>query len=313
MLNVTFQKWEMKVEESKSGAFLASHVVPTSPEDDFFHLTATTLFFETYVPHKIANYLLDVCNLEDEIVATVVTKITPAKYAIKADVFCSTGMCAVKMRMYAPNSQKKNQCALEFQRRGGDVVSFTHFYHFAEQCLHALLGLPGICRQKLSTFTSPFPTLQISDQELQPLLDLSQRREAPSLQAEAARSLWSIAKEGKAPFLSESVFSSILELLKAEGLEVEHYTGSLILHLSNAPSLHPFFRKESFLLSILKKCNSLNKEGAQKVHPNTEKKYINTLRNLAQKKDVMVELLCPEKYPEFSPAFRVFYVGGWGW
>merc|ERR1712241_559395 len=77
--------------------FKESDSPPQKPCDPFFKLELTTMYVSSSKSYDIGNKLLDF--LATDVVSSV-TKLTHKKFAIKAQVFVGSVMCAIKIRVY---------------------------------------------------------------------------------------------------------------------------------------------------------------------------------------------------------------------
>mmetsp|Transcript_94486 Transcript_94486/g.282084 ORF Transcript_94486/g.282084 Transcript_94486/m.282084 type:complete len:231 (-) Transcript_94486:17-709(-) len=109
--------------------FTTAYAPPRMPAGYFCTLAATTLRVLGAAPSEIGNILLDF--LETKASARI-SKINYAKFTIKADVSGYTGACCAKVRIY---QQEDGTCFVEFQRRSGDCICFSHLYQQAARYL----------------------------------------------------------------------------------------------------------------------------------------------------------------------------------
>lgn len=112
--------------------FSCSDVPPSPLSDDFFDFTSTTLEVRTIASaHTIGNHLLDLLEMGEGCTAWV-TKVTPQKFAIKAEVTIDHVTCVLKIRVY---ETKADTYVVEFQRRQGDCTCFISLYRLASRYL----------------------------------------------------------------------------------------------------------------------------------------------------------------------------------
>lgn len=217
------------------------------PDDEFWEFSPTTIHFSCPAVHTLGNCLLNF--LADEVTASV-TKVTRAKFAIKADVFIDNVMCSIKVRVWKEASP--GQFAVEFQRRGGDVRTFNSVYQRASQYLQPHFTAVGDNFPVISEFFLAPPPLPISPlplsqgdvtMEIAPLIDMAGQASNPVIQAESASMLANLATDEKtaAAMCTTETNEAITTLLKEDATEVALPTANIMLSLSKCPAAIPYF------------------------------------------------------------------------
>jgi hypothetical protein len=176
--------------------------LPPTPKDPFFTFALSTLRVSCERPHALMNAMLMFLR---EKVASDISKITRKKFAIKADVFVNNMMCTLKARAYR---EENSIVALEIQRRSGDIMTFSGVYQQiakylqAEQNFVIISGSPEAA--KAPSMQAPAlppdiaaPEGQDAIADMQPLLDMAAMTYSPTLQAEAAAAIASMAEDDK--------------------------------------------------------------------------------------------------------------------
>jgi len=105
-----------------SRRFQATDVPPGVPLNVCFRLQPTTYWLRSVDAHVVLNMLLDFLTAT---VTTTITKVSYAKFSIKANICMDGGECAVKLRMYS--SDANHALALQLQRRSGCGLVFQKF------------------------------------------------------------------------------------------------------------------------------------------------------------------------------------------
>merc|ERR1719420_1233835 len=77
--------------------FRAGNVPPITPADELFRLEATTVFVSDAPPEEVGNAVLDFLSQDDDV---VVSKVSPAKFSLKASSWSRLGACGFKVRVY---------------------------------------------------------------------------------------------------------------------------------------------------------------------------------------------------------------------
>jgi len=253
---------------SNQPPFELKHIPPPKPGDSYFKFEVTTQFVDSVEPHAVGNFLLDFYNTK--VSATYLKNVKHHKYAIKTDVFVDTMMCTMKTRIYKLG---ETRYAVEFQRRNGDTIAFNGTYQKACQYLRKRAEectKPGVLTmEKWEEPPSIFSfepldipdgeEIQITKEEMIPLLDVTSLKGAPGLQAEAATSLSKMAEEKNVILYDDRVFQSVHELVQVDSTDVAHPTSCLVWHLAQqdkaqqffASSEIPNFPKQILLMTIL--------------------------------------------------------------
>jgi len=239
----------------KAQRFMYTDYPPDLPSDSFFKLEVTTVYVLSTNPYEIGNHVLD--YLQDPSVISVLTKpVRRHKFAIKADIFRGDLMCTTKIRVY---NQGSNQFAVEFQRRAGDSIAFNQTFQGASAYLKKhFTSAGGSPEVQAINFEPPplpadFAAINISEEDLMPILDMASLAGSPWLQAEAASSLCKLAQDGNPALWSGSVFDSVMELLKANSIEVAQPTARLTHNLAQRAEAAPLFGARNLMLTMLEK------------------------------------------------------------
>lgn len=136
----------------------ASHIwfgegnsAPLLPTDPLFRLEATTVFIGDGCSSAvdIANRLA--ACFDAEATATII-KVSPAKFAFKAEIECQGFRCELKARVY----RQETGHVVEFQRRDGDAFVFAGIYQRTASQL----------MQVWASHNAPFPGEVTADTEL---------------------------------------------------------------------------------------------------------------------------------------------------
>lgn len=206
-------------------------VAPREAEPGGFARTTVTILSSSAAEVAACIYKF----LKSEVAASI-RKVTPNKFAIKADIFNDVGgnftNCLLKVRVLRPPGQESQGLLVEFNRRQGDVVSFGHF--FAQASAHLLRCFPGSlgrspASQAQALQMPPVPSvpekLAAPQGDLQPLLDMVMNNDAPPLQAEAMAALVTIAGAGAA---SAAAMCGVLASLQLQEVLVSLWTDARI-------------------------------------------------------------------------------------
>mmetsp|Transcript_38956 Transcript_38956/g.69148 ORF Transcript_38956/g.69148 Transcript_38956/m.69148 type:complete len:437 (+) Transcript_38956:75-1385(+) len=223
--------------------FEKSNKPPPLPTDTFFTLELTTLH-ALGEPDVIGNHLLDFLCKE---VVSSITKVNQKKFSIKADVFVNNVMCTLKIRLY--DFCDPRGFAVEFQRRSGDAVTYNVVFQKACQYMKTvkqkgMLVTGGSEASPTMLAPPPLPAeFVIPEVDLAPLFDMAGMVHIPSLQAEAASSLVTVAEDRLlAPLLCKGeTFLAIQNLWQAQELEVAYPTSRLIGRLAEKDEAAQFF------------------------------------------------------------------------
>lgn len=202
---------------------------PDVPTDPFFTLAITTLK-STSSPCVIGNKLLDFFEVSN---IAQVTKLKTEKYSMKVNVFVDSRTCEAKIRIYRDGDV---ECAVEFQRRQGDVMVFNRFYQEASRQLDNTSKCDEATAPSLSFAPPSIPDtfeVDLSQDQLRPLYEFA-CQDNTSLKAEAAVALAGFAKDkAVAPLLwSASCQEVLIELLRCDAKEVAYPTACALRNLA---------------------------------------------------------------------------------
>merc|ERR1711959_647819 len=111
-------------------------------------------------PHEIGNRVLTF--LRSQVVASI-TKVRPAKYTVRADVFEDGAACALKVRLYQVGDAPARY-SVEFQRRSGCAFAFSKVYKRAADFLKQAFVTQGGPPTGISS--TPLPPLPMDEIEL---------------------------------------------------------------------------------------------------------------------------------------------------
>mmetsp|Transcript_35818 Transcript_35818/g.83317 ORF Transcript_35818/g.83317 Transcript_35818/m.83317 type:complete len:442 (+) Transcript_35818:93-1418(+) len=239
---------------SSTERFLEGDVPPSTPSDPYFKFEATTVHMSSSQPWDIGNNLLDF--LISKLVASI-TKVSRAKFAIKADLFVECSMCTVKVRTY---KEGLDRYAVEFQRRSGDCVTFNKAFQQATKFLvprfTPVRSVPEASRDFDSAFARFLRTENEGD--VTPLLDMAGLVDLPALQAECAAALEDMAQDPRAAaaLCSDRAFEEFKKLLQNNQTEVAYPTARMLLFLAQCPEAVPRFTDQTLLSMMLDKVQS---------------------------------------------------------
>lgn len=235
--------------------FSAGDCFLSPPDDEFFSFAQTTLYLLCDEPYILGNCVLDF--LMNEVTASV-TKVNRAKFCIKADVFINNVMTTTKIRFWQHESA--GRVALEFQRRGGDCITFNGVYQRASKYLQSRFtsignNPPAVAETFFAPPPLPFapPPLSLSppplskgdamDLEIEPILDMAAQTNDAFLQAESATALANICEQEQnaASLCTPSAIKAITALLSVDTAEVALPTANLLLSLARCYHATPYF------------------------------------------------------------------------
>uniref|UniRef100_A0A7S1S578 Uncharacterized protein n=1 Tax=Alexandrium catenella TaxID=2925 RepID=A0A7S1S578_ALECA len=116
---------------------------------------STTLSVFGAAPFEVGNVLLDFLETQ---AASRITKINYRKMTVKAEVSGGIGWCSAKLRVCR---REGGVSYVEFQRRDGDCISFSHLYQQASRYIQ-LRGLevanaPRVAKESTSVLRPPEP------------------------------------------------------------------------------------------------------------------------------------------------------------
>lgn len=251
----SFYDQENKMHASTSTTrFERSELPPDLPEDPLFKLAATTITCSC-APSWVMNTLLHFFETQ---VTSEVTKVTPAKFAVKLEVFDNISRCSMKVRMYR---LQNDEYALEFQRRSGDAITFQKIYQQA--CLQV-----EPCSASTATLADAAPlvdspTGQLSSAaELTPLIDMLSFSDAPKLQAEAAAGLASIVSGDEASAVvacSAPLFDLLANLLQIDSMDVAYPIACLLSSFADCASAKALLASSGLLPAMKEQMVSVHK------------------------------------------------------
>lgn len=143
--------------------------------------------------------------LKHEVISSF-KKITPQKFAIKADVFVDLGFGLANFLLKVRVLQHANTLLVEFNRRSGDGVAFGKVFDQASSFLKDRFSsgkaAPQAARALFVPPPPPPPVHKFCEGELQPLMDMVENSSVPSVRAEAIAALTNIAGAGGAPSIA---------------------------------------------------------------------------------------------------------------
>jgi len=215
------------IERFRDGAY-----PPDMPSDPLFTLGACT--FDVASPVFAAgNYLLDFLDLG---MTSSISKVNHRKFAIKAQVFLQGMACSLKIRAYR---RTQKVCSIEFQRRGGDSLTFNSVYRQAVQYLLPRCTLVGVVPKAADedSLQDGSMTSIIEESALEPIFDMAACTGVPEIQAEAAVALAGLTLHGQVAvsLCSERAIAAIEGLLQVEEPSVAHPTALLLPCLQKFP------------------------------------------------------------------------------
>jgi hypothetical protein len=215
------------------------------PADSCFFLEKTTQYLPM-LPSTAANHVLDF--LEQEVISSI-TKVNHKKASIKAEVFHMNLACQMKVYIY----QQECGCAVEFQKRSGDGISFRGVYEKASEYLMQCTA------SSKSLFMSAPSAVYVSPGSSQPtedsvalLTEIAQQ--APHLQDEIASSILGMAEEDpEMPdrLCKPEALDVLLQLLASDRFGAAYPAARLMALLSGAPEVRSRFFDEGVLKAVL--------------------------------------------------------------
>lgn len=212
---------------------------PSTPDDPHFRLQVTTLYAsKSSLPKELWEAVEDFLRR----VESSVTKVNRRKCAINADVFEDGVMCSLKIRIYVMGD---GRYAIEFQRKGGDSLTFNAAYKKATSFINSQVG--DLPEPEIASHATQLPQSSLPRREadsIQVLLDMA-ATELPRNQAEVATMLAKIAQEDRdraAVLCSEPAFSALNILLNSDSTEVQYPSAVAFAHLSAMEQAAPFFQ-----------------------------------------------------------------------
>lgn len=250
----SFYDQDTKVHASPiTSRFENSELPPALPEDPLFQLSATTITCSCD-PSWGMNTLLDFFETQ---VTSEVTKVTPAKFAIKLEAFDNGTRCSMKVRMYR---LQNDEYALEFQRRSGDAITFQKVYQQACLQLEPRSASTGTVAD--ATPLVDLPTGQSSTEVLTPLIDMLSFSDAPKLQAEAAAGLASLVSGEQASAVAECsapLFDLLANLLNANCIDVAYPIACLLSTFADCASAKALLASSGLLPAMKEQMVSVHK------------------------------------------------------
>mmetsp|Transcript_52158 Transcript_52158/g.140679 ORF Transcript_52158/g.140679 Transcript_52158/m.140679 type:complete len:236 (-) Transcript_52158:96-803(-) len=99
---------------------------PPLPPDDLFRLERTSFAVEGSCAADVGDRLVDFLAAARGV---TVTRVDAAQYSIRAEADGEAGRCSLKARLYdARSGPGRQECVVEFQRRGGDSTALWHVF-----------------------------------------------------------------------------------------------------------------------------------------------------------------------------------------
>lgn len=159
-----------------------------------------------------------ICQFLETEVASIIIKVSPQKFSVKADVFQDLNGCPAHCLLKARVWRCGTTLLVEFCRRRGDSVAFQGLFRAAVQFLLTKFESPAM--PEMTNFALPPPAPEtLAKLELLPLLDMIQGGAAQGpLQAEALAALAALANLSQAG--ADAVCAALQELrpsLRAAG------------------------------------------------------------------------------------------------
>jgi hypothetical protein len=240
------------------------------------------MFFTSEVaPHVICNSLLEFFTAH--MIASV-SKVRPAKYSIRAEIFVEGISCGVKVKMFTVETESGNpgrdvRYALEFQKRSGCPKAFKSAYHAATTFVEARHSMPGgdvtdpaasnlqqskegprLMEPHGASLTEESYESEHSD--LAPTIDvmtpLATMALVSELQAEAAMGLSRLAQGGHASavalFQVPEVTGLVLtKLLASEHIDAAYPAACCLSELANFREAIPVLTQPGLLLAAIQR------------------------------------------------------------
>jgi hypothetical protein len=203
---------------AESELFQEHHIPPKPPSSSHFAFAHTTLFLEGCEPKQIGETVVDF--LTSQVVASV-TKVTPQKYSIKAEVFVEAVSCTIKVRVY----EHDGKYAVEVVRRSGDAFVLQSTFHLLAAFLATHCGVVSGMHDSAPLTQPMLPELEPTEEDKEGLAPLLTMATVAGLEAEAAMTLVTMAKGGHASanaLLSapDQVASALTDLLASGSLDM---------------------------------------------------------------------------------------------
>jgi len=187
-----------------------------------------------------------------------VTKVSPRKFSLKATAFHEVRgcllHCALKMQVFLAahppevEADAGERLVVEFQRRDGDALAFSHLFAAASRHLEAHFGAgdPAVVVWGVADTAAMVPetpatprilSSPMAASDLQPLADMLANPASPSGQEEAAASLAILAGASIAAALAVctvlgNLHDVVLTLLAGVRLEASYPAARLVYHLA---------------------------------------------------------------------------------
>lgn len=242
--------------EEKEEDFQACFAPPAPPSSQHFRLEATTVSVDGGPPHEIANRVLDF--LRSQVVASI-TKVRPAKYTVRADVFQDGAACALKVRVYRLGGASSPRYSVEFQRRSGCAFAFRSVYDRAaafigEAFTTEACPCAGTSATRLLEPPVPLDETELDFDDVAPLLDMAR---STSLQAEAAASLSRLADGGRGsakPLLQQpkETAMALEQLITCNTFEAAYPAACALMSLASYPESGPLLATPGLLQSAVR-------------------------------------------------------------
>jgi len=251
----SFEKCHGSSWAPESEIFQAQHVPPSPPSSEHFFFVPTTLFLKDCCPQEIGNSLLEF--FRSQVVASI-TKVTTAKYAVKAEVFVDGSSCMMKVRVYTQG----DRYAVELQRRGGDAFILQSTYQLLSDHLGVRLGshtgsISGVTPKSEKPLALPVPAEpdsaeEVAERSLEVLSPLLAMAAIAGLQAEAASALAKMANGGRtaaAPLLEspDQVALALTHLLASGQIDVVYPAARCLSGLAAFGEAGPLLAHEGLL------------------------------------------------------------------
>lgn len=232
-------------------------VPPELPADPLFQLEATAIYLANSNAHAVWHDLLE---FFDGHVTASVTKMSPNKFALKADLYSEEHtMCSLKTRIYT--CPKQDSLVVEFQRREGDGVAFNKGFRHASTYLKARSGSSRIEEHRADGPSVFDAGKEAANAPLGPVLDLARLgADQTGPKAEAAAALARKARMALDDGVPMQCVGEALEALKAtlegEGAGVAFPTACALHLMAKLPEAEEGFIQHGLLQLMLEKMRS---------------------------------------------------------
>lgn len=232
-------------------------VPPELPTDPFFQLEATAIYLANSNAHAVWHDLLE---FFDGHVTASVTKVSPNKFALKADLYSEEHtMCSLKARIYT--CQKQDSLVVEFQRREGDGVAFSKGFRHASTYLKSRPGSSCIKEYRVDGPSAFDAGKEAANAPLGPVLDLARLgADQTGPKAEAAAALARKARmaldSGVAMQCAGEALEALKAILEGEGAGVAFPTACALHLMAKLPEAEDGFVQHGLLQLMLEKVRS---------------------------------------------------------